>query len=49
MVFFTCVLKISNQFIHFSLKNGELDVKKKHFIEETILCFYFFSGKIMNG
>ena len=42
MVFFTCVLKISNHFIHFSLKNGELDVKKKTlFLEEPILCFFF--------
>ena len=28
VVFFTCVLKISNHFIHFSPRNGELDVKK---------------------
>ena len=29
MVFWTCVLKISNHFIHFSLSNNKLNVKKK--------------------
>ena len=49
MVFFTCVLKISNHFIHFSLRNSELNVKNNTFFEEINLYFYFLLGKTMDG
>ena len=45
MVFFTSVLKISNHFIHFSLRNGELDVKKNTYSRRKNVVLLFFIGE----
>ena len=48
-LFFTCVLKISNHFIHFSLRNGELNVKNIKTFSKERNCVFFLLRKIMNG
>ena len=42
MVFFTCVLKIANYFLHFSLRNDELNVASNIFSlrKETVFLFF---------
>ena len=45
MVFFTYVLKITNHFIHFSLRNSELSVKKNVFSKKKICIFFIGENK----
>ena len=45
MVFFTCVLKISNHFINFSLRNGQLNIKHNTLSRRKFFVFLSFIGE----
>ena len=46
-VFFPCVLKISNHFIHVSPRNGELYVKKKLVSQQRGVAYCFEISRTM--
>ena len=45
MVFFTCILNFFNHFIHFSLKNSELNVENNTLSRKKNFVFLFFIRK----